>query len=413
MAAVLAWFWRLNEASLHEKAQAMAQKDRILLESILFFNAEDLQNKLEEFEAQWNTEHPNDEFSFDYRNQKVVVEDVGEGWPKTMNFNLIRQQLEHQIFQMFKVNGLDHRIAFGLNPINEKSQALGEEEGAMSLFVSAQGIVPEMNEFPVWQLRFKPKDATLVEQAEMALKPERERFLNTFLFSLILLVLLGFALIYALQSYRSKLTFLTSMNHDLLTPISVLKSASTNLRLNLVSAEKTQRYGELIEQSTLDLQQQIETAVDFARMELSRPDQVCLQSLNGDDLLIQVVESLQILYPEVLVSIQGELGEIHSDPQILRKVLKNLIDNAMKYQQGGEVFINLESQPNPKIEIRNKADQKQDLKKWMKPFFRETSQQKGMGLGLSIASFYAGLLKADLELQSQDGEVVTSLRLTK
>jgi two-component system OmpR family sensor kinase len=75
---------------------------------------------------------------------------------------------------------------------------------------------------------------------------------------------------------------------------------------------------------------------------------------------------------------------IEADKYYLTMVLKNLIDNAMKYAQ--EYPIEIEAHQN-RLCVKNIAQKlSHDLVYYIRPFTREPNQQSGHGLGLNIVN---------------------------
>ncbi|WP_072681767.1 ATP-binding protein [Arcobacter sp. LA11] len=111
-----------------------------------------------------------------------------------------------------------------------------------------------------------------------------------------------------------------------------------------------------------------------------------------------ILESLSKLSIEdeskVTVNIKDDFN-IDGDFYYLTIVLKNLIDNAMKYAK--EFPIVIESK-NDQVYIKNIADElSNDLIYYIQPFTREPNQQQGHGLGLNIVSKILELHKFDLK----------------
>ena len=98
-----------------------------------------------------------------------------------------------------------------------------------------------------------------------------------------------------------------------------------------------------------------------------------------------IIESLGKLYlddeSKINVKIEDNF-KINADLYYLTKVLKNLIDNAIKY--ANTYPINIISKTNT-IEVSNKGKKlSKELEYYLKPFTQELSQRDGFGLGLSI-----------------------------
>ncbi len=130
----------------------------------------------------------------------------------------------------------------------------------------------------------------------------------------------------------------------------------------------------------------------FNDLETLTNELIELEKLNSTKLNITsfdcetlIVESLGKLYLDDESKINIKIDEnfkINADLHYLTKVLKNLIDNALKYTSSYP--INIISKTNT-IEVSNKGKKlSKGLEYYLKPFTQELSQRDGFGLGLSI-----------------------------
>ena len=101
------------------------------------------------------------------------------------------------------------------------------------------------------------------------------------------------------------------------------------------------------------------------------------------------------------------------DKALLGRLLDNLLENAVKYSQAGEIILQLEQAPNiTRVRVTDQGEgvPSEHFAKLTTPFFRaKTRQGQGVGLGLSvvqhIAKAHAGTL--DFENLEPTGFAVT------
>ena len=105
---------------------------------------------------------------------------------------------------------------------------------------------------------------------------------------------------------------------------------------------------------------------------------------------------------------------LHSDPQRLNQILRNLIYNAFKFTpEGGRVSVQIEPTDDPVMNLRIQVQDSgpgmsaDEIRRLFRPFEqgRAGKQQRyqGTGLGLAIAKSLAQMLSALLEVRSQPG----------
>ena len=130
----------------------------------------------------------------------------------------------------------------------------------------------------------------------------------------------------------------------------------------------------------------------FKDLEILTNELIELEKLNSTKLNIitfsaetLLVESLEKLYLDDESKIDIKITDdfkINGDLYYLSIVLKNLIDNALKYATSYpiEIYIN-----KNEISVSNKGEKlSKELEYYLKPFTQELSQRDGFGLGLSI-----------------------------
>ncbi|HSV13534.1 MAG TPA: HAMP domain-containing sensor histidine kinase [Tepidisphaeraceae bacterium] len=116
----------------------------------------------------------------------------------------------------------------------------------------------------------------------------------------------------------------------------------------------------------------------------------------------------------ILVEVPEEMIA-HSDPELITLVLQNLLDNAVKFTDRGQVRIRIERRGDTfhLLVIDNGPGVPPELLKVLsQPFHRgETGGRPGMGLGLAIATRAAQMLGAELRIDPPGKEGGATFRL--
>lgn len=116
----------------------------------------------------------------------------------------------------------------------------------------------------------------------------------------------------------------------------------------------------------------------------------------------EVKLSLEEKYPQREIILEGSSYVIEADRTLLEVVLKNLIENALKYSKD-EVLVEVNKE---QISVSDKGAgiSSSDISKVTKKFYRSGthSWDNSMGLGLSIVKSILALHRTELEIESKE-----------
>lgn len=230
---------------------------------------------------------------------------------------------------------------------------------------------------------------------------------------------LGFARDEAQNANRIKSVFLANMSHEIRTPINGIKGF-INLMARADLSPSQRRYADIILKSTNDLTSIIEEILDFAKLESGK-----LQIVENNFDLHEIIEQTRdILFINVINKKIDLILIIYSDtPRLvsgdklrLRQVLLNIIGNAVKFTDKGEVVVRVQiedesdAQVNILITVEDSGigisddDQKELFKAFSQVDAASNRRYSGTGLGLVISKNLVNLMGGDISLESQPGQ---------
>lgn len=225
------------------------------------------------------------------------------------------------------------------------------------------------------------------------------------------------------EASRLKSNFLSSTSHELRTPLASTLNCLQILKQGLYKNEaQLHKYIHLAEQSARNLVAIINDVLDIAKIEAGRMtvdlDRVSLKPLLEEQ---HDLFSLESKRKEIELFVECEVDSVYADKAKLRQVLTNLLSNAFKFTETGEVRIRV-TQPveKPIVEIMVadtgigiEMSQQEIL---LEPFVQEDGSIKrrygGTGLGLSICKRFVELMGGQIRLDSPGKNQGTTVTLT-
>lgn len=217
---------------------------------------------------------------------------------------------------------------------------------------------------------------------------------------------------YAEETAKLKSTFLTNMTHEIRTPLTVILGFTSILRQGV--RVEYQRFVNLIERSGRRLLLMLDSMLDLAQLEAGSLE-IDQQKYNVGEIVEGVVAMLAPLIEEkgltMNLSLPAERCYARVDHAVLTRVLNNMLDNAVKFTDEGEINIALKKMgPDIQITLQDTGigiDQR-FLAHVFDPFVQESSgldrTHQGSGLGLAVSKRLLELMGGTVTVDSSKGE---------
>ncbi len=219
---------------------------------------------------------------------------------------------------------------------------------------------------------------------------------------------------------RLKSEFLANMSHELRTPMNSILGY-TQLVLDEVDGpitEEQRRSLERVEKNARHLLKLINDILDLSKIEAGRME-LDLHEFDLGALAREVMEDQRALAEpkglECTVELGGEDLRVRADPNKIREVLNNLVNNAIKFTDRGRVRVRVEPRdregtPGVAVSVIDTGvgipeESLQEIFEAFKQLDGSTTRTHGgTGLGLSIARRLVELHDGTIEVQSRVGE---------
>ncbi|MFT5194160.1 MAG: signal transduction histidine kinase/CheY-like chemotaxis protein [Cellvibrionaceae bacterium] len=228
---------------------------------------------------------------------------------------------------------------------------------------------------------------------------------------------------------RAKSMYLANMSHELRTPLASILGYSELLQDHVELREADKLFAQYLGKITISanhLLSLINDILDLSKIEAGKfelyEETFSVQSLL-EDTLVTMTPAIEKNNNRLTVEYrsEGALGLIHSDPLRLRQILINLLSNAAKFTQNGEITLKIDRKRisvQPPIEMKNMIGwitftisdngigmTQAELNRLFQPFEQASGNTAahfgGTGLGLAISQHFCQLMGGHIEVHSE------------
>lgn len=222
------------------------------------------------------------------------------------------------------------------------------------------------------------------------------------------------------QREKLRREFSANVSHELKTPLTSISGFAELMSQGLVPPDKVREFSLDIQKECTRLTNLVEDIIDLSRLEEGGGD-MTWEDIDLYTLCDDVLQSLEPVAKRQTVTLRlaGESLQVRGVYQVLREMIYNLCDNAIKYNRsGGSVTVAVaRSAGRASVTVADTGigipyeDQSRVFERFYRVDKSHSRAIGGTGLGLSIVKHAAALHGAEIKLQSQpeDGTVITVL----
>ncbi len=221
------------------------------------------------------------------------------------------------------------------------------------------------------------------------------------------------------QASQTKDRFLATMSHEIRTPMNGVIGFLGNLRETQLN-EQQQQYVTVIDSSARALLRVINEVLDFSKLTAGKME-LDIVAFDLSKLLQDLISVTRQNAREKNLRVRLEMTDlpnwvIRGDPTRLRQVLDNLLNNAVKFTEKGEIVLAVQVAPETEDKSRitfsvsdtgigiPPAEQEHLFEAFTQAKASVSRRFGGTGLGLSIAADLAALMGGELKVESTPAE---------
>ncbi len=215
----------------------------------------------------------------------------------------------------------------------------------------------------------------------------------------------------------SKTRLLSILSHDMRSPFNSLSSYLEMLSEFEVSSEERQSLERSLLDETKSMQVMLYNLLSWTKSQMEDGTSVKLTKLNLSAVVAECMQVQQAAAAIKSISIHTQVDqaiELTADPDMLKLVIQNLVNNAVKFTpSGGEIRIFSQHESGSvKLYIADNGigipqDRQDNLFTFHATSTYGTNHEKGVGLGLLLCKEYTELQHGQISFSSQQGQGTT------
>lgn len=212
----------------------------------------------------------------------------------------------------------------------------------------------------------------------------------------------------AIQSDNIKANFIANISHEIRTPLNAI-IGFTNLIIQSDNKEEQQQYEEIILQNNENLLRLVNDIINLSELDSGY---INFEEIQFD--LHQYFDELENIFrhklrkeTELIIENPYDSCVVFLDKTKITRVIYEFMENAIKFTHKGSITLGYKIEDDNilfYVKDTGKGIKKEDLSKIYDRFEKLDSFEQGTGLGLSICKSIINAMKAEIAVESEEGQ---------
>ena len=219
-----------------------------------------------------------------------------------------------------------------------------------------------------------------------------------------------------MEANMVKSEFMSIASHELRTPLTTLLGYSELLLTRPLTKSQEKEFLGFINEESIRLSRIVDDLLDISRIESQKDFGFIRKPMEPAALVLKNIKFYAGTEAgrRISAEIEGGLPLVNVDAEKIGQVIKNLLDNAIKYSPSGDIVCKAFTEDDMVwISVRDSGIgiSEEDIPRVFNKFFRverkETEHVSGTGLGLSIAKYIVESHNGEIRVESEVGKGTT------
>ena len=216
-----------------------------------------------------------------------------------------------------------------------------------------------------------------------------------------------------METNMIKTEFMSIASHELRTPLTTLLGYSELMLTRPLTESQKKEFLGFIHEESIRLSKIVDDLLDISRLESQKDFGFIKKPVSPAEIMEKHIKfySRAETGHRIIIDIEQNLPLVDADSDKIGQVIKNLLDNAIKYSQGGDIVCKAFVDDNMVcfcIADQGIGISRHDIQYIFDKFYRvermETAHISGTGLGLPIAKYIVESHDGKIDVKSEDGK---------